>query len=178
MKLRKIIVLLFLLEICGYSFSQNDLKNLTIDELIDLKASIEKELFSRQLGMSRSVEIPIAGAPVLSEEYTVTREVLDWYTSVGAIRTKTSEANPALVTVEVVFGYKKDDKATATEIRQRVVELRDFLHRYFTLKTSDELAPLNEENLKVEIRNSINDNILSSAKIKEVRFIKLDVIKL
>lgn len=118
------------------------------------------------------------GPQILSEEYTVSREVLDWYTSLGPIQTKTDEANPATVTVEVVFGYKKDDKATSTEITQRNVELKDYLRRYFTEKTADELTPRNEEKLKIEIRNSINDNILSSSKIKDVRFLKLDVIKL
>ena len=50
------------------------------------------------------------------------------------------------------------------------------MRRYFTQKTAEELAPQNEENLKIEIRNAINDQILSSSKIKDVRFMQLDVI--
>ncbi|MDE6350351.1 MAG: flagellar basal body-associated FliL family protein, partial [Treponemataceae bacterium] len=105
-----------------------------------------------------------------------TRELLDWYTSLGSLRTKTSDAIPASVVVDVVLGYKKEDKATSTEITQRSIELKDFLRRYFTQKTAEELAPQNEENLKIEIRNAINDQILSSSKIKDVRFMQLDVI--
>ncbi len=113
----------------------------------------------------------------VTEEYSTKRELLDWYSSLGSIRTKTNDQEPATVTVDVVLGYKKEDKATSTEITQRTVELKDFLRRYFTQKSADELAPQNEENLKIEIRNAINDSILSSSKIKDVRFMQLDVIK-
>lgn len=113
----------------------------------------------------------------MSEDYNATREILDWYTSLGLIQTKTMEANPASVKVDVVLGYKKEDKATSTEITQRTVELKDFLRRYFTQKTAEELRPQNEENLKIEIRNAINDSILSSSKIKDVRFMTLDVMQ-
>ena len=112
----------------------------------------------------------------VTEEYSTNRELLDWYTSLGTLRTKTSDSMPASVMVEVVLGYKKEDKATSTEITQRSIELKDFLRRYFTQKTAEELAPQNEENLKIEIRNAINDQILSSSKIKDVRFMQLDVI--
>ncbi|MBQ3966633.1 MAG: flagellar basal body-associated FliL family protein [Treponema sp.] len=113
----------------------------------------------------------------VTEEYSTKRELLDWYSSLGSIRTKTNDQEPATVTVDVVLGYKKEDKATSTEITQRTIELKDFLRRYFTQKSADELAPQNEENLKIEIRNAINDSILSSSKIKDVRFMQLDVIK-
>jgi len=113
----------------------------------------------------------------MTEEYTASKEILDWYTSLGLIQTRTMEANPASVRVDVVLGYKKEDKATSTEITQRTVELKDFLRRYFTQKTADELKPQNEENLKIEIRNAINDTILSSSKIKDVRFMQMDVIQ-
>ena len=111
------------------------------------------------------------------EEYTANREILDWYSSLGTIRTKTSDVNPSPVIVDVVLGYKKDDKATSTEITQRTVELKDFLRRYFTQKSAEELKPQNEEGIRIEIRNAINDEILSSSKIKDVRFMTLDVIQ-
>ena len=113
----------------------------------------------------------------VTEEYSTKRELLDWYSSLGSIRTKTNDQEPATVTVDVVLGYKKEDKATSTEITQRTIELKDFLRRYFTQKTAEELRPQNEENLKIEIRNAINDSILSSSKIKDVRFMQMDVIQ-
>jgi len=113
----------------------------------------------------------------MTEEYTAAKEVLDWYTSLGVINARTTEANPTTVRVDVVLGYKKEDKATSTEITQRTVELKDFLRQYFTSKSYEDLQPSNEGNLKIEIRNAINDGILSSSKIKDVRFLQFDVIR-
>jgi flagellar FliL protein len=112
----------------------------------------------------------------LSMEYTTKREQLSWYTSVGQIRTKTSDVLPASVMVDCVLGYKKDDKLTSTELTSRQVELKDFLRRYFSGKTIEDLAPRNEEKLRIEIRNSINDDILTTSKIRDVKFLTLDVI--
>lgn len=113
----------------------------------------------------------------ISDEYQAQREILDWYTSLGAIRTKTSDDIPATVVVNLALGYKKDDKATATEITERKIELTDFLRRYFTEKTIAELKPQNEQKLKIELRNAINDEILSSSKIRDISFQQLDVIE-
>lgn len=112
----------------------------------------------------------------ISEEYSAQRELLDWY-ALNPIRTRTSDENPASVVVVIQLGYKKEDKATSAEITQRSVELRDFLRRYFTEKTAAELKPQNEQKLKIEIRNAINDEILSSSKIKDIAFDQLDVLE-
>jgi flagellar FliL protein len=119
------------------------------------------------------------GGPVVTpttEQYDRPREQLSWYTSVGQIRTKTSDTLAASVMVDCVLGYKKDDKTTATELTSRQVELKDYLRRYFSEKTMADLSPRNEEKLRIEIRNAINDDILSTSKIRDVRFLTLDVI--
>ena len=113
----------------------------------------------------------------VSPEYTSKRELLSWYNSIGSIKTKTCDEVPASVIVEVVLGYKVDDKTTATEITQRQIEIKDFLRRYFTGKTTAELRPNNEAKLQMEIRNTINDDILSTSRIKDVKFLTLDVLE-
>lgn len=113
----------------------------------------------------------------VSQEYGTKREVLDWYTSLGQISTKTSDAIPASVIVEVVLGYKQADKAASTEITQRQIEIKDYLRRYFTELTVEDLRPRNEEKRRIEIRNAINDDILSSSKIRDVRFLNLQIIE-
>ena len=40
----------------------------------------------------------------VTEEYSTKRELLDWYSSLGSIRTKTNDQEPATVTVDVVLG--------------------------------------------------------------------------
>ncbi len=112
----------------------------------------------------------------ISEEYTIQREDYDWYTSLDQVRTQTNDAIPASVVVQVALGYKKDDKAASTEITARRIEIIDFLRRYFSTKTQEELRPENEELLKQQIRDQINDDILSNARIRAVMFTAKDVV--
>jgi flagellar FliL protein len=111
----------------------------------------------------------------ISEVYTGKSDQLSWYTSIGQTRTKSSDALPATVIGDVVIGYTLDDKLASTEITARQIEIRDFLRRYFSERTIEELAPRNEDRLRIEIRNRINDDILTSSKIRDVRFLTLDV---
>ena len=77
----------------------------------------------------------------------------------------------------LLWDIKKDDKATFKEITQRNIELKDFLRRYFTKKTAAQLRPQNENNLKSELKNAINNKILSSSKIEDISFLQLDVVE-
>jgi len=116
--------------------------------------------------------------PVSDEYASGQREIYDWYTSLGMTQTTTCDDIPATVRVEVALGYKTGDKATSTEITQRTVELKDFLRRYFNGKTAAELRNTNnEDNLANEIKNGINDKILSSSRIRDVKFLQKDVIE-
>lgn len=111
-------------------------------------------------------------------EYTPNKEILDWYKSIDVIQTTTCDDNPATVRVKVLLGYKHEDKVTSTEITQRSVEIKDFLRRYFRGKTAAELKNSNnEDKLKMEIRNGINDKILSNSKIRDISFDQLDIIE-
>ena len=114
-----------------------------------------------------------------SEEYVSgQREIYDWYTSLGIIQTTTADDPPATVRVDVALAYKKDDKAASAEISARLVELKAFLRRYFSSKTAAELRnPNNEDALENEIKNGINDKILSSSRIRDVIFQQKDVIQ-
>ncbi len=113
----------------------------------------------------------------ISAEYTSKREELDWYQSIGQISTTTSDTPSANVIVEVVLGYKTEDKAASAEITKRQIEIKDFLRRYFKAKSKNELRVQDEDKLKMEIRNSINDDILTKSKIRDVKFMTLTVIE-
>lgn len=131
-------------------------------------------LVANKVSSSKAAENPVQ---LINDDIKPKRETLDWYSSIDEIRTKTSDKPPATVTVDIVLGYKHDDKATSTEITQRKYELIDFLRRYFTAKSMLELKPQNEGNLKIELRNAINDEILSNGKIHDVMFSKLDILE-
>lgn len=114
------------------------------------------------------------GVP-LPEKFSNHREILDWDTSLGSIRTHTEEEHPATIAAEVVFGYKRNDKAAATEITQKTMELKNFLRSFFSQKTAESLQPTHEEQLKQEILQLVNSSVLENSKIADVRFLSLDV---
>ncbi len=118
---------------------------------------------------------PVTAIPA-SGEYTTQKEVLDWYTSLDQIRTSSSDPIPASIVVTVALGYKQGDKSASTEITSRRIELTDFLRRFFSEQTLEGLKPQNEEALRQNIRDQINDEILSNTRIKDVRFTTKDVV--
>ena len=120
---------------------------------------------------SKQTAIPV------SEEYTTQREEYDWYTSIDQIRTLTSDPVPASVSVTIALGYKKDDKAASTEITSRRIEIIDFLRRFFSEQTIETLKPQNEESIRQQIRDQINEDILSNSRIRDVRFTAKDVVQ-
>lgn len=114
----------------------------------------------------------------VSEEYRTQREVYSWYTTLDQIRTQTSdEINPASVVVQVVLGYKKDDKNASSEITERRIEIVDFLRQFFSGKKAEELEPSKEKDLQRDIRDQINNDILSNSSIRDVRFTTKDVVR-
>ena len=113
----------------------------------------------------------------VSSEYTSKREELDWYTSIGTIQTTSDDIPPANIIVEVVLGYKTQDKTASTEITRRQIEIKDFLRRYFSAKSKNELRVQDEDKLRMEIRNAINDDILINSKIRDVRFMTRNIVE-
>ena len=61
-------------------------------------------------------------------------------------------------------------------LHERSNPIRDYLRYYFASKNAEDLTPNNEERLKIEIRNEINDTILHKSKIKKISFDKLTVV--
>ena len=136
---------------------------------IELKAKCSKGRYSVKFD-----DIPFDfGAVIPSiDDYKSETVVYSW---TSAFELKTNNADGAAVSAAVVLGYKLDDKATATDIVAHDVEISVYLRQFFTKKTTSELSPKNEDNLKMEIRNGINDFILSSSKIRAVGFQSLDI---
>ena len=124
-----------------------------------------------KIGSTVSTVIPV------SFEYTTKREDLSWYQTLCTTKTTTNDVPPANVIVEVVLGYKEDDKAASAEITKRQIEIKDFLRRYFSSKSKNELRVQDEDKLRMEIRNAINDDILTTTKIRDVRFLQRTIVE-
>lgn len=106
--------------------------------------------------------------------YSKKREVLNWYTSLGTIRAKSSDGNTFLI--EIVFGYKLGDENAEVEFAQRTIEIKEYLRNFMMKKTKNEiLNPKNEEKLSNEIKNGINQEILNQATIRDVRFLQKEI---
>ena len=111
----------------------------------------------------------------ISEEYLDSHEIRQYYSAIGAIKAVTCDVVPATVIVNVELGYLQNDKTILHELAYRLLDLRDFLRSYFQNKTVAELKQ--EEKIKIEVRNEINNNILSKSKIRSVIFTQYDIIE-
>lgn len=97
-------------------------------------------------GQSQS-EYPIA------EEYRDSREMLQYYSAIGAVKALTSDVVPATVVANVELGYPQNDKTTSQELTARLVELKDFLRSYFQNKTIAELRQEEKSRLKYAMKS-------------------------
>jgi flagellar FliL protein len=100
------------------------------------------------------------------------------YTLIGQVTTRTRDKIVTNVTVEVILQYDLNNAAAATELTQRQYDLRDFVRQYFSGKSAAELTPDKEPVLKNEIREILNTRILDTAKVRNVLFLKLDVMEM
>lgn len=120
---------------------------------------------------ARQAVIPV------SQEYVGKREVLDWYTSLGQVSTKTNDELSASVIVEVVLGYGQGDRAASSEITKYQSEIKEYLRSYFSELSVEDLRPRNEEKRRNEIKKDINRKILNDSEIRDVRFLSLQIIE-
>jgi flagellar FliL protein len=112
-----------------------------------------------------------------TSEYVGTRPQYATFNLIGQMSTRTRDQGHTVV-VDMVIGYDLNNNAASTELTARVVQLRDFTRNYFSGKYYTELEPQNETKLKQEIRELLNTRYLDTAKVREIYFIKLDVMEM
>ncbi len=113
----------------------------------------------------------------LGEEYQRATPEYEYFTTLGEIRTRTIDQEPSSIVVKINLGFEKGDKDTPTMLTARIHQMRDRLRLFFSSKQAMDLLPENENRLKEEIREQLN-NMLAKPAIKEVLFEKIDVIKM
>ena len=149
---------------------------LSESELEEAKLKIAKELGGDVFAgffLLAMEESNALNAVAPSAEYSATRELLDWWQSLGEIECSTSDGYA--VKLDPVFGYKRDDDVTAAELSKSAVLIRQYIIRYVESLAHDDLSPQKEDDLKIALRGGINDSILSVGRIRDVRFMELDV---
>ncbi|MDR2070397.1 MAG: flagellar basal body protein FliL [Treponema sp.] len=100
------------------------------------------------------------------------------FTSIGTVRTRTKDATPYSVVVDMVIGYDINDKNAQNELTSRLYELKDFVRSFFSAKYREDLLPTNEARLKQEIVEALNTRVLDSSKARIVLFNQLDVMEM
>jgi flagellar FliL protein len=121
-------------------------------------------------GGRQQTDIPV------TESYLGKKPVYQMFSLLGPMTVQTR--NPEYtVRVDMVIGYDENDNTSGAEFTSRQVEIRDFLRRYFRSKTFEQLRPENEAQVKREIKEQINTQILDKARIREVFFNTFDVME-
>ena len=110
-----------------------------------------------------------------SSPFVGARPQYSFFTLIGTVRTQTRDSVPYMVAVDMVLGYDLNDNAAATEMTNRLFEIRDFIRGFFRGKTAADLQPENEERLKREIMEHLNQRVFSNARVRLVTFNQFDV---
>jgi flagellar FliL protein len=100
------------------------------------------------------------------------------FSAIGSIRTRTRDATPYSVVVDMVIGYDVNDRYAQNELNARLYELKDFVRSFFSGKYREDLLPANEARLKQEIVEALNSRLLDSSKARIVLFNQLDVMEM
>lgn len=120
-----------------------------------------------EINISKDSAFDLFPKAITYEEYKGDVVIYSWYDSLGNIENTTKDGKN--ISLEIVIGYKENDKSIATELESRKPEIQLFLKHFISKKDYTDFSPLNEDNLRSEIKNGINDNILTSGRIRDIR---------
>ena len=112
-----------------------------------------------------------------TSEYIGKRPQYSTFTLIGQLNTRTRDQTHTVV-VDMLIEYDLNNNAAQTELTGRVNQLRDFTRNYFAGKYYSDLTPENEDKLKQEIREILNNRHLDTARVRGILFNKLDVMEL
>jgi flagellar FliL protein len=111
----------------------------------------------------------------VSEAYQASTPIYQYIESLAEIRTRTADPEPHSAIVKIAIGMEKEEKEGPVEVNERGPQIRDLLRSFFSKKTAEELAPGREEEVKMELLETLN-GILSKRMVKEILFERLDVV--
>ena len=120
-----------------------------------------------EINISKDSAFDLFPKAITYVEYKDDVVIYSWYDSLGNIENTTKDGKN--ISLEIVIGYKENDKSIATELESRKPEIQLFLKHFISKKDYTDFSPLNEDNLRSEIKNGINDNILTSGRIRDIR---------
>lgn len=155
------------------------LKNIKVLDVVFENASMItlSDIGSSNIVLGDYSNNTVNAPPSISDIYKAKPKALDWYKDLAELHMGTADNPPAALTIKISLGYKKNDNTTSQEIKMHDTDIRLLLFQFFREKHMAELEPRNENKLKIELRNAINDDILTNSKISDITFEKFDVLK-
>jgi flagellar basal body-associated protein FliL len=99
------------------------------------------------------------------------------FTDIGMAHTYTRDPIPHAVIVEMLIGYDLNDEAPEAELTERIAELQDFVRSFFREKYAWELRPENEAQLRREIIERLNTQILRASRVRHIFFGQLEAME-
>jgi flagellar FliL protein len=109
--------------------------------------------------------------------YVASLPILTYYTDIGKITTLTSDNPPWMVEVVMNLGYDPKNTEAASELNGRKFELQEFTRKFFAQKSVEELQIRNEERLKREIMEELNNRYFQTAKILNITITTLSIME-
>jgi flagellar FliL protein len=107
--------------------------------------------------------------------YVGRRPIFATFTDIGMVNTRTRDERSHTVSVIMHLQYDLDDATAFAELNGRRHELQDFVRRYFAGKFAHELRPENEDRIKRDIQEILNNRFLDTGRVRGVLFNRLDV---
>ncbi len=105
----------------------------------------------------------------LSPKMTAKPPVLQFEDSLEAIRGRTSDEPPAIFTLSVSLGYRKEDAKLPMELTSRKRQIQSLILVTISQKFKEDLKPANYGVLQEELKQQIN-GLLVDGQIQEVAF--------
>lgn len=113
--------------------------------------------------------------PPSSEQHEAEMPAFDYYGGIGEIRGNTVDGNSTFI-VEIQLGYEQEDTRTQAALSSRTPRIRDYVRNFLATKTTEELNPTNERELKTRMQEQINTLLGGAGQVREVIFDEYQVV--
>ncbi|MCR5218463.1 flagellar basal body-associated FliL family protein [Treponema sp.] len=100
------------------------------------------------------------------------KEKLDWYIMDNAITVTSRGEVHEKYYIQLAIGYNISEKKAQAELKSRKIELIDFLRRFFSNCSAEDLKPENDAVLRAKLKDEINQNLLTKPFVEDVKFIQ------
>ena len=110
--------------------------------------------------------------------FEIYNPIYTYYDQIEQIRTRSADQSPRSITLKIQLGYDADKyKNLSEELAKRNPQLTDMVRSYFSQRTAIELSSENEERIKEELKNMMNE-LLQNGRIDEIVFPEYQVLEL